>query len=111
MFQKRANSLFERGLNIPASKPDFTCHNVTNLPGSTVTRLIGLLDPHQPFQICTVCQMIRGNIQGVDVFNNSLAELNCRDIATVTFERYSQIIGLYRCWLDENGRFLDHESA
>ena len=55
--------------------------------------------------------MAHGNIQGVDVFNNYLAELNRRDIAPATRERYSQIIGLFRCWLDENGRNLDHVSA
>ena len=45
MYQKRANSIFEHSLSIPVHKPDATCHNVPNLPGSTVTRLIGLLDP------------------------------------------------------------------
>ncbi len=48
------------------------------------TRLIGLLTPHAPFQSCTVCQMAHGKIQGVDVFNNYLAELNRRDIYAAT---------------------------
>jgi len=55
--------------------------------------------------------MAHGNMQGMDVFANYLAELNRRDIAPKTRERYSQIIVLYRQWLEENGRSPDHVSA
>ncbi len=75
------------------------------------TRLIGLLDPHQPFKRCTVCQNKRDNIQYMDVFHAFLAELNRRDVAPKTRERYSQVASLYRVWLDENSRNLDHISA